>query len=279
MKELVATPINDVQREFNALCMKGGGVGGGPVRGKTLELLKSAGKRLNAGASEEIQAHLDAFPSANPWHICFAMGLCWGHLAQAHLDFTEAVVACLEDINDDDLKKAGEFCLERGREPVVNSIKGAHTLFNRVTLPATLPTSLKSLGRAQERWLSPILTPSIRPPYIGSWNATAMFMTALFANPTLAATQLDPTPILPPGGPIFAGLALLHQGGLLKTPPDRADIDGAGFEPGVLYSNNAFLADLLQGATGWSMTDVHSGVYLLGTRHPHSQSWLTKSAA
>ena len=106
-----------------------------------------------------------------------------------------------------------------------------------------------------------------------------MFMTALFANPTLAATQLDPTPILPPGGPIFAGLALLHQGGLLKTPPDRADIDGAGFEPGVLYSNNALLADLLQGATGWSMTDVHSGVYLLGTRHPHSQSWLTKSAA
>lgn len=279
MKELVGTPINDVQREFNALCVKGGGVGGGPVRGKTLELLKSAGKRLNTGASEEIQAHLDAFPGANPWHICFALGLCWGHLARVHLDFTEAVIACLEDINDDDLKNAGEFCLERGPEPVVNSIKGAHTLFNMVTLPATLPTSLKSLGRAQERWLSPILTPSIRPPYIGSWNATAMFMTALFANPALAATQLDPTPILPPGGPIFAGLALLHQGGLLKTPPDRADIDGDGFEPGVLYANNALLADLLQGATGWSMTDVHSGVYLLGTRHPHSQSWLTKSAA
>ncbi|MFN3626742.1 MAG: hypothetical protein ACK4S3_02550 [Parvibaculum sp.] len=279
MKELIGTPINDVQREFNALCVKGGGVGGGPVWGKTLELLKSAGQSLNTGASEEIQAHLDAFPNANPWHVCFALGLCWGHLARVHLDFTKAVIACLEDINDDDLKMAGEFCLERGPAPVVNSIKGAYTLFNMVTLPATLPTSLKSLGRAQERWLSPILTPSIRPPYIGSWNATAMFMTALFANPALAATQLEPTPILPPGGPIFAGLALLHQGCLLKTPPDRADIDGAGFEPGVLYANNALLANLLQGATNWSMTDVHSGVYLLGTRHPHSQSWLTKSAA
>lgn len=101
-----------------------------------------------------------------------------------------------------------------------------------------------------------------------------MFMTALFSNPALAAMQMEPKPVLPPGGPIFIGLSLLHQAGLLPTPPDTADIDGKSFEPGVLYTNNALLQSLLAGCTGWSLTDVHSGVYLLGTRHHESDSWI-----
>lgn len=275
MKGLISTPINDLQRQFNELCEKGGGVKGGPVRGKTLELLKLYGQTLNQGATEEAREHLAAFPDANPWHVCFALGLCWGHLAKVDLTFTEAVIGCLEHVNDADLKTAGSFHLERGPEPIINSIKGGSALFGLVQMPDKLPTTLTSLGRAQERWLSPILNPKLRPPYIGSWNATAMFMTALFAQPTLAATQIEPTPILPPGGPIFAGLNILHQAGLTATKPDVADdLDGSGFEPGVLYANNGLLADLLRGCTGWSLTDVHSGVYLLGTRHPHSDSWL-----
>ena len=275
MKGLVSKPVNDIQKEFNVLCEKGGGVGGGPVRGKTLELLRAGGRLLNKGTHEEVRSHLHAFPAANPWDVCFALGICWGHLARVDLDFTDAVIGCLTGINNDDLKTAGSFHLERGPEPIVNSIKGAHTLFEMVTLPDELPSSLRSMGRAQQRWLSPILNPKLRPPYIGSWNATAMFMTALFSNPTLAATQLEPTPVLPPGGPIFEGLSLLHRGGLLRDPPDRADLDGEGFEPGVLYANNALLADLLRGCTDWSMTDVHSGVYLLGTKHPHSNTWIS----
>ncbi|MBX3452712.1 MAG: hypothetical protein KF777_24465 [Planctomycetaceae bacterium] len=275
MKGLVATPVNDLQKEFNALCEKGGGVKGGPTRGKMLEVLRDYGKKLNAGASDEVQAHLAAFPNANPWHVCFALGICWGHLAKVDLTFTEAVIGCLEEINDPDLKTAGSFHMERGPEPIINSIRGGYSLFQMVQLPETLPTSLKSLGRAQERWLSPILNPKLRPPYIGSWNATAMFMTALFAQPALAASQVDPTPILPPGGPIFAGLSILYQAGLTFSPPDQADLDGQGFEPGVLYSNNDLLAQLLLGCPDWSMTDVHSGVYLLGTKHPHSNSWIS----
>ncbi len=275
MKALISTPINELQREFNLLCEKGGGVRGGPVRGKTLERLKHYGQTLNRGATEEVQEHLARFPDANPWHVCFALGLCWGHLAKVDLTFTEAVVGCLEHLNDTDLKTAGSFHLERGPEPIINSIKGGYALFELVQLPETLPTTLVSLGRAQERWLSPILNPKLRPPYIGSWNATAMFMTALFAQPTLAATQTEPTPILPPGGPIFAGLNILHQAGLTPTKPDIADdLDGRGFEPGVLYANNDLLADLLRGCTWLSLTDVHSGVYLLGTRHPHSDNWI-----
>ena len=275
MKALVANPVNDLQRDFNELCKKGGGVHGGPVRGKTLELLKFYGQTLNKGASDEVLEHLAAFPDANPWHVCFALGLCWGHLAKVDLTFTEAVVGCLEHLNDTDLKTAGRFHLERGPEPIINSIKGGAALFDKVLLPATLPSTLSGLGRAQERWLSPVLNPKTRPPYIGSWNATAMFMTALFAQPSLAASQVEPPPILPPGGPIFTGLQILHQAGLTKHKPDVADdLDGGGFEPGVLYANNGLLADLLQGCSGWSMTDVHSGVYLLGTRHPHSDSWI-----
>jgi hypothetical protein len=274
MKALISKPINDVQKEFNALCEKGGGVRGGPVRGKALELLRSCGKKLNIGATEEALKHLNAFPEANPWHVCFALGLCWGHLAMVDLNFTDAVIGCLESINDADLKAAGSFHMERGPEPILNSIRGGYTLFRLVQLPNTLPTNLASLGRAQERWLSPVLNSKLRPPYIGSWNATAMFMIALFAQPSLAATQVDPVPILPPGGPIFNGLSILHQAGLTVGPPDQADLDGQGFEPGVLYANNALLAELLRGCTDWSMTDVHSGVYMLGTKHTHSNSFL-----
>ncbi|MBL0947584.1 hypothetical protein [Brevundimonas sp.] len=279
MKALISKPVNDLQRQFNELCEKGGGVKGGPVRGKTLELLKFYGQTLNQGASEEIQEHLAAFPDANPWHVCFALGLCWGHLAKVDLTFTEAAIGALEHINDDDLKTAGSFCLERGPEPIINSLRGGHALFQRVMLPSTLPDTLDRMDRAQQRWLTPIVHPTDRPPYIGSWNATAMFMTALFANPALAATQMEPKPVLPPGGPIFTGLSLLHQAGLLPTPPDTADIDGKSFEPGVLYTNNGLLQSLLAGCTGWSMTDVHSGVYLLGTRHHESDSWIKAKTA
>ncbi len=275
MKALVSNPVNDLQREFNSLCMKGGGVRGGPTRGKTLELLRTYGRKLNAGASLEVRAHLDKFADANPWQVCFALGLCWGHLARVDLDFTSAVIGCLTEINDSDLKTAGSFHLERGPDPIVNSLKGAFRLFQMVQLPPALPTSLKSLWRAQERWLSPILNKNLRPSYIGSWNATAMFMTALLSAPDLAATQRGPVPILPPGGPIFEGLSVLHIAGLTSTPPDRADLDGRGFEPGVLYANNALLAELLKGRSDWSMTDVHGGVYLLGTRHLHSNVWIS----
>lgn len=274
MKALISKPVNDLQRQFNELCEKGGGVKGGPVRGKTLELLKFYGQTLNQGASEEIQEHLAAFPDANPWHVCFALGLCWGHLAKVDLTFTEAAIGALEHINDDDLKTAGSFCLERGPEPIINSLRGGNALFQKVVLPSTLPDTLDRMDRAQQRWLAPIVHPTDRPPYIGSWNATAMFMTALFSNPTLAATQMEPKPVLPPGGPIFTGLSILHDAGLVTTAPDTAGIDGNSFEPGVLYTNNALLQSLLAGCSGWSLTDVHSGVYLLGTRHHESDSWI-----
>jgi len=279
MKALISKPVNDLQRQFNELCEKGGGVKGGPVRGKTLELLKFYGQTLNQGASEEIQEHLAAFPDANPWHVCFALGLCWGHLAKVDLTFTEAAIGALEHINDDDLKTAGSFCLERGPEPIINSLRGGNALFQKVVLPSTLPDTLDRMDRAQQRWLAPIVHPTDRPPYIGSWNATAMFMTALFSNPTLAATQMEPKPVLPPGGPIFTGLSILHEAGLVTTAPDTAGIDGNSFEPGVLYTNNALLQSLLAGCTGWSLTDVHSGVYLLGTRHPESDSWIKAKTA
>lgn len=278
MKALISKPVNDLQRQFNELCEKGGGVKGGPVRGKTLELLKFYGQTLNQGASEEIQEHLAAFPDANPWHVCFALGLCWGHLAKVDLTFTEAAIGALEDINDDDLKTAGSFHLERGPEPIINSLRGGNALFQKVVLPSALPDTLDRMDRAQQRWLAPIVHPTDRPPYIGSWNATAMFMTALFSNPTLAATQMEPKPVLPPGGPIFTGLSILHDAGLVTTAPDTAGIDGNSFEPGVLYTNNALLQSLLAGCTGWSLTDVHSGVYLLGTRHHESDNWIKKAA-
>lgn len=274
MKAPISKPVNDTQRAFNELCEKGGGVKGGPARGKVLALLKELGQSLNKMATSEMTSHLAAFPAANPWHVCFAVGLSWGHLAQLDLAFTEAVCNVLSDWNTADLNTAKSFHLERGPTPIEQSLTGAHMLFGKVTLPKTLPDTLDKLGRAQERWLSPILNPKERPPYIGAWNATAMFMTALFGQPALAISQKSPPPMLPPGGPIFAGLKLLHNTGILSKSPAGSELDDASFEPGAIYENNGLFAELCAQLADWSLIDVHSGVYMLGTRHPHSGNWV-----
>lgn len=266
------TPINDPQTEFRALCEKGGGPQGGPPRGKVQEVLDHAGKTLNQLAYSEIADQLAALPGRNPWHICFAMGLSWGHLAKQDLTFTEAVVNCLEDWNSSDLHTACTFAMERGPQPIHDSVAGAHQLFGMVKLPEALPNDLAGIRRAQERWLSPILSPN-RPKYIGSWNATAMFMVALFAQPALAATMTDCTFMLPPGGPIYNGLKMLRKAHFLTKEPAGSDLDDEAFEPGALYENNGLMAEIIKGRSGWSMLDVHSGLYMLGTRHPHSKTY------
>ncbi len=268
----MATPVNDMQREFQALCALGGGLNGGPARGKVLDLLRSSGQRLNVWAYQVMAKHLNAYPDANPWHVCFAVSLSWGHLAQLDLAFTGHVVDLLADWNDDDLAAARSFFLERGPLPIEQSLAGAYMLFQKVALPAALPSTLESLDRAQQRWLGHVLTKD-RPKYIGSWNATAMFMTALFAQPGLAATQRSQKPLLPPGGPVFAGLKMLYKAGLLSEAPAGSGLDDQAFEPGALYENNERLVELLVGRDDWCLTDVHSAVYLLGTRDPRSANW------
>ncbi len=266
MRPLISGPTNSTQVEFNKLCKLGGGVRGGPVRTKVCELLRSSGQDLNQYAYSETARHMAEYGNTNPWFVCFAIGLSWGHLAKFEIEFTGTVVSLLTSWNDEDLRFARRFGLERGPEPIEQSLRGAHILFSRVTLPSELPDALERLSRAQDRWLTPILNPSERPPYIGSWNATAMFMVALFAQPALAHTLIRPPPILPPGGPTFRGLQLLHQAGILRRAPAGSELDDADFEPGALYENNDLLAEVRKGRSDWSLVDVHSGLYMLGTR-------------
>jgi hypothetical protein len=93
-----------------------------------------------------------------------------------------------------------------------------------------------------------------------------MFMIALFAQPALARLLVEPGPMLPSGGPTFRGLQLLHQAGLLSRPPAGTELDDAAFEPGVLYENNGLFSELRRGRSDWSLVDVNSGLYMLGTR-------------
>jgi hypothetical protein len=269
---LISKPLNETQEQFNRLCLLGGGVGGGPARGKVLELLRASGQALNTFAFREVANQFHELPDANPWHVCFAIGLCWGHLAKFEIEFTTAAVSLMSDWNDHDLRVARRFHLERGVEAVERSLRGGHMMFEKVALPAKLPNSLKGIQQAQDRWLGRVLAPD-KPSYIGSWNATAMFMIALFAQPILAKTYKESPPILPPGGPIFSGLDLLYRANLLSSPPDRAELDESAFEPGVLYVNNALLNELCRGLPDWSLIDVHSAVYMLGTRSAQSASY------
>lgn len=266
-------PLNDAQKEFRELCEAGGGQNGGPPRTKVQQLLRSAGTSLNTFGYDEIGSHLKALPDHNPWHVCFAVGMSWGHLAKLDITFTEAAANLMSDWNSSDLQTACSYHMERGPQPIHDSLSGAYQLFQMVKLPEELPHNLKSIGRAQERWLTPILSPQ-RPKYIGSWNATAMFMVALFAQPALAATMVDRSVMLPPGGPIYNALALLHRARILPNPPAGSELDDQAFEPGAIYENNATMEDLLKGLSDWSMIDLHSGLYMLGTRYPLSNQWL-----
>lgn len=261
--------VNTTQEQFKRLCDLGGGRNGGPVRHKVLELLRDGGRDLNDFAYGEMAEHMKGCPDANPWHVCFAFGLSWGHLAKLDVEFTRAAVSALASLDDEALHAASRFHLERGPEPIEQSLRGAYALFQRVTLPASLPNGLDSLFTAQQRWMGHVITRE-RPRYIGAWNATAMFMTALFTDPSLAATQKDPKPILPPGGPVHAGLTLLHRARIISRPPAGSELDDEAFEPGALYENNALLVELRAGLSDWSLLDVHSGVYMLGTRRASS---------
>lgn len=265
-------PINGTQEQFHKLCELGGGQKGGPARPKVQQLLKESGQSLNMMAYSETAEHLKEHSKFNPWHVCFAIGLSWGHLAKLDLEFTGAAVRCLENWNDDDLALAKSFHVERGPEPIEHSLIGGYTLFQKVKLPDGLPDNLIQIGRAQERWFSPIQSKD-RPRYIGSWNATAMFMVALFAQPHLAKTLTEPVVSLPPGGPIFMALHLLYRTHVLNSPPAGSELDDEAFEPASIFLNNSLFAEIRKGLEGWSLIDVHSGLYMLGTRYLPSKNW------
>lgn len=221
---------------------------------------------------ENAVSHLEKFANHSPWHVCFALGLQWGGLAKDDLIFTAAAVGLMEQWNDADLNIARQCHLERGRAPLEQSLKGGHLLFSIVKLPSEFPSTLQRLHDVQQRWLSPIISPK-RPKYIGSWNATAMFMSALFANLDLAAQLKTPEVHLPPNGPVLTALGLLARVAVLSRKPSGSELDDGGFEPGALYENNELFAELRRGRDDWSLLDVHGGLYMLGTRWAPPAEW------
>jgi hypothetical protein len=268
----IPNPVNATQRRFNAACARGGGQRGGPARTRVQELLAESGRALTAIGHQQITEHLRSYADRNPWHVCFAVGLCWGRLARLDLEFTGAAVRLIEHWNDPDLRLARRFHYERGAAPIEQSLMGAHVLFGRVNLPQSLPDSLDRYRRAQDRWLEPIIGPE-RPRFIGSWNATAMFMIALFSDSVLAAQLNTRVVMLPPGGPIFNALSILYRTHLLSRLPSGSELDDEAFEPGAIYKNNALFEEIHRGYSGWNLLDVHSGLYMLGTRSADSDRW------
>jgi len=97
-----------------------------------------------------------------------------------------------------------------------------------------------------------------------------MFMVGLFGNKPLSDQLVSQDVLLPPGGPIFAGLSILYQSHLLSHKPAGSALDDGEFESGALYENNSLFAEIRKGLNDWSLLDVHSGLYLLGTRDVRS---------
>lgn len=97
-----------------------------------------------------------------------------------------------------------------------------------------------------------------------------MFMAAIFSKRSLWQSLLDSTVLLPPGGPVYRALVLLHQDGVVIKKPEGSELDES-FEPGALYVNQELMCKLLQlSPNQHSVVDIHSGLYLLGT----NRQWL-----
>ncbi|MBI1406020.1 MAG: hypothetical protein GC145_07840 [Caulobacter sp.] len=234
-------------------------------------MLREQGKHLNQGAYTEVAEYLAAFPDREPWHVSYALALAWGRFSRLEETYVEAVVNLLEDWNDEDLATAREFHYEKGPVAIEESLRGGRHLFERTAMAGTLPSSFAGLKRSQDRWLRYVVAD--KPGYIGGWNATAVFMVALFAQPDLAATLTEPEVLLPIGGPILNGLRLMADAGLTGQAPVGAEAEEAGPDLGHIAINNGLFAEIRQGLPDWSLLDVHSGLYLLGTRLPESKNW------
>lgn len=266
--------MNEIQRKFADLCKLGGGQKGGPARGRVQALLLDGGQRLNRMAFDETAYALSLNPGTNPWHTMFAVGMGWGHLARLDEGFINAAVNYLTAGDPLKLDEASTFHNERGPAPLRASLASAKWLFDNIRLPKSLPDSLAGIKSAQDRWLGKLMGPN-RPAYIGSWNATAMFMVAAFAQPSLASSMKSNDFILPPGGPIWKALKQLHKHHLLSKAPAGGTLDDGDWEPGILFENNALMAELVPGPHALNMIDLHSGLYLLGTNHPDADNWIT----
>lgn len=272
MDKLISDPVNEMQEVFNELCIKGGGQKGGPARTRVQEIIRVYGQRLNRDAYDQMADALAWVPEADPWHVAFAMGLCWGTIAKHEKEFFRAAVGALAEWNDQDRRDASAFHLEKGWELLEGSLRGGFILFSNTQLPIPYPDTLEGMGKAQNRWLRSL--DKLKPSYIGPWNALALFMTALFARPELAQTMRTARPLLPPGGPITAGLRLLHKAHVAAAPPNTTHDDEKFAALSAAVEDNALMESLLKGLNDCSMLDVHTGVYLLGTRDRRSRKWL-----
>jgi len=271
----IANPVNELQEKWNELCSNGGGQSGGPPRGKVQELLYWGSQNLNDLAHEEISNQLEELSDRDPWKICFAVGLGWGHLAKIDIDFTDAAVRALETLDPEGIAVACKFPLERGPKPIEQSLIGGYQMFQHVKLPKELPDTLALYRKAQERWLRPLLDPTIeKPRYIGGWNATAMFMVGLFSNRKLWSHLKNSEVLLPHGGPISNGLRLLHAGHVVSAPPIGYDNEDEKTVYGAIVESNGVMKELVAGKLDLNLIDIHTGIYMLGTRTPESKKWL-----
>lgn len=259
--------VNIFQEKYNELCQLGGGISGGPARSKAQQLLIQAGKQLNDELYNDVTSSISSFPDINPWHICFSIGVVWGHFAQNIPEFIESASTLMSNWNDDLIAEARSYNFERGPETLEHVLMGGYQMFQTVTLPKEIPDTLDKLWKVQQRWLGPIIG-NKRPAYIGSWNAAAMFLVALFIHRGLWHKLKDRTVLLPPGGPIHRALRILYQDKVINRKPAGSELDDQAFEPGALYENQELMENLMPNDDDCSVVDVHSGLYMLGTKRP-----------
>ena len=269
---MISSPLNECQRQFNELCKKGGGRKGGPARTKVQQLVRDEGKLLNQSAYDEVSHALTVASASNPWHVLFAIGLCWGEMARYSDKYLLAAVAAIASWNDMDRAEATKHYTQKGHELLEGSLRSASVVFEKLgTTLSAIPETIEEHNKLQGRWFTRLN--ALNPSYIGPWNATALFMVALFARPKLAQTMKTLGPVLPSGGPISRALNLLYQVGVTNHPAQALEDDVRLSALAGATADNGTMQELIVGMSDCSMVDMHSGLYMLGSRDPRSATY------
>jgi hypothetical protein len=227
---------------------------------------------LNSNAYSEVASALNTGDECNPWHVFFALGLCWGEMARYSDRYLLAAVGAISSWNDADRGEATKHCTQKGHELLEGSLRSASVVFDQIgTALSTIPETLEEHNKLQGRWFRRLN--ALNPSYIGPWNATALFMVALFARPTLAKTMRTLGPILPSGGPISRALNLLYQVGVTNHGAQSLEDDVRFSALAGATADNGTMQELIVGMGDCSMVDMHSGLYMLGSRDPRSDSY------
>lgn len=264
--------FNMLQTEFATLVDRSGDNREILVEGLA-PLLLDAGGDLNANGARQLQEYLTGIPFEDLHIGWFVAGIAWGRDAEDSREFVLSAVQAIKSSKPKDHKRAMRFALAGRHRRLENLLRAGRQIVLQERHPCPI-SAIEELNEYQQRLFKALqLLPDVQG--IGNWNLGAMFFCAALSDPQWRVEMNKARPRLPMSAPIFHSMEQLYSLRVLSRQPNYNPWRPKDSSyPEALYSNNALLEELCQKLGTSRILDIHSGLYLLGTRNVDANSWL-----